>query len=104
MESERTTRLTVVALLVGLALGVTIAVGALSITESGDGEQEPETGTPGDDEDELAPVLPGGQMLNTTTPAVGDTGLEQFGTTEAFREYVRAGQRRAETGRWSGVD
>ncbi len=100
MTKENATRLAVVALLVGVALGIAVAVGALTIAESGDSDQESETGTPEIDDDELMPVVPGGQMLNTTTPAVGDTGLEQFGTTEAFKEYVRAGQRRAETGRW----
>ncbi len=98
MARQDTTRLAVVALLVGVALGIAVAVGALSIAETGDSGPDPETETGGDDEPTA--VVPGGQVLNTTTPAVDDTGLEQFGTTEAFREYVRAGQLRAETGGW----
>ncbi|ERH11243.1 MAG: beta propeller domain protein [halophilic archaeon J07HX64] len=82
----------------GVAFGIMITVGVLSVTDTGN--SEPETGTPGEDDSQLLPVVPGGQMLNTTAPAIGDTGLEQFGTTEAFRGYVRAGQRRAETGWW----
>jgi len=100
MGKQDTTRLAVVALLVGVALGIAIAVGALAVAESGDSSPDPDTGTSGGEDNDLMPVVPGGEMLNTTAPAVGDTGLEQFGTTEAFREYVRAGQLRAETGRW----
>ena len=100
MEREKMTRLAVVALLVGVVLGVAMAVGAFTVAESGDNDRKPEAETPGEENNELTPVLPGGQVLNTTAPAVGDTGLEQFGTTEAFRKYVRAGQLRAETGGW----
>jgi inhibitor of cysteine peptidase len=94
MAEFDTEQLAVVALLVGVAIGVALAVGALSVADPGD--SQPETSeTPTDDPSPAGLV---GEFPEPTAPADDEATLEQFGTTEAFRAYVRAGQQRARVG------
>jgi len=93
MAEHSPKQLIAVALLVGVALGVAVAAGALSVADSG---SQPEPS--GDPADDRSPVDPAGPLLAPNASAPGEVTPEQFGTAEAFREYVRAGQQRAGTG------
>ena len=94
MTEHRIEQLAVVALLVGVALGIALAVGALSVVDSGDSQPEPSERSTDD-------PLPTGPTLPDASGPVDEPTLEQFGSTEAFREYVRAGEQRAGTA-WRG--
>ena len=88
MTEYNTRQLVAMALFVGVAIGMALAVGGLSVADSGDSQPE----QMGNDRSPVA-----GQPLAPNASAAEETALEQFGTAEAFREYVRAGQQRAGT-------
>jgi uncharacterized secreted protein with C-terminal beta-propeller domain len=94
MTEHNREQLAVVALLVGVALGIALAAGALSVVDSGD--SQPEAG-----EDPAGNPSPVGPVGGLTAPAVSadtEPTVEQFGSEAAFREYVRAGEQRADAG------
>jgi uncharacterized secreted protein with C-terminal beta-propeller domain len=91
MTEYNVERLAVVALLVGMAIGVALAAGALSVADQGD--SQPET-----TEDPATGQSPVGLPADPVVPTDSEASLEQFGSTESFREYVRAGERRAGAG------
>ena len=103
MAQQNAGQLAVVALIVGAAIGAALAVGALGI--GAPGADSPDDGQPNgsvEPTDNQSPTSqnPGGQTWNGSDgPSLdGEATIEQFGTTDAFREYVRAGQRRANVG------
>jgi uncharacterized secreted protein with C-terminal beta-propeller domain len=103
MAQQNAGQLVVVALIVGAAIGVALAVGALGMgapdADSPDNGQPDGSVEPTDNQSPTS-QNPSGQTWNGSDgPSLdGDATIEQFGTTDAFREYVRAGQRRASTG------
>jgi inhibitor of cysteine peptidase len=97
MTEHRIEQLAVVALLAGVALGIALAVGALSVVDSGDSRPDTSEEPPG----EQSPVGPADQLAAPAGSAAEVT-IEQFGSTEAFREYVRAGEQRVGTA-WRGL-
>jgi inhibitor of cysteine peptidase len=90
MTEHNIDRLAVVALLVGVALGIAVAVGALGVVDSGD--SQPETSEESTDD----PPSTGLALPDASGP-VDEPTLEQFGSTESFKQYVRAGEQRAGT-------
>jgi len=103
MAQQNAGQLAVVALIVGAAIGVALAVGALGISapdaDSTDNGQPNGSIEPTDNQSPTT-QNPGGQTWNGSDgPSLdGEASIGQFGSTDAFREYVRAGQRRANVG------
>ena len=93
--------LVVLALVVGAVVGAALVFGALGLVAPGaddpaDGP-EPTAGSilPGEYQHPDSPALDG--------PLGSETTVEQFGSEEAFRGFVRAGQRRAASWRQPGL-
>ncbi len=92
MRQHDGTQLAVVALLVGAAIGIAVGAAALGTVGS---DSQPETADSPDDDRSLV-AEPG--SLSVPIQGADESTLEQFGTAESFRAYVRAGQRRTGVG------
>ncbi len=106
MAQQNAGELVVVALIVGAAIGVALAVGALGVdtpgADSPDGDQSTETVGPTVDQ---TPTEPPEETPNDSDGPLldGEASIAQFGSADAFRDYIRAGQRRADAGLRVGV-